>query len=244
MLNSPLICVLFHYVCMAVELVMYSEAIQCKARSREYKGRCAGRNCNLICRHENFQFGKCTRGTALAKSKCYCYKPCHGVSPPGGVEDPPVGPGTGTGGSPPSEDPPAAPGTGGPPPSEDPPAAGPGGEDTPPAAGPGGDDGSGSSPPGDDPPVGPGGRGGVPPTGDTPPTGPGSSRQCKSSSREYKGKCTSRNCQIICKHERFVYGKCLKTASKKLKCYCYKPCHAYELAAVGGGGGDDALPSD
>ncbi|KAL0316502.1 UNVERIFIED_CONTAM: hypothetical protein Sradi_5528400 [Sesamum radiatum] len=62
------------------ELLMQSEAIRmCKSRSREYKSRrCYNRNCNIICLHEHFRYGKCER------FKCYCIKPCGSEGGSGG----------------------------------------------------------------------------------------------------------------------------------------------------------------
>ncbi|KAL9151123.1 hypothetical protein ABFS82_11G032700 [Erythranthe guttata] len=72
----------------AGEMMMNSEATRmCKSRSREYVGkRCYNRNCHLICLHEKFTYGRCSRA-----QKCQCYKPCEEPLNPG-QEPPPAGP--------------------------------------------------------------------------------------------------------------------------------------------------------
>ncbi|KAG8367615.1 hypothetical protein BUALT_Bualt16G0090700 [Buddleja alternifolia] len=71
---------------------VYSEATRmCKSRSREHKGRrCYNRNCNIICKHEGFVYGRCSR-----YKKCYCFKPCGdggGQEGPDPGQDPPPTP--------------------------------------------------------------------------------------------------------------------------------------------------------
>ncbi|KAI3446737.1 hypothetical protein Pfo_003402 [Paulownia fortunei] len=73
------------FLLFAEELVIYSEATRmCKSRSREHKGRrCYNRNCNLICLHEGFVYGRCSP----LYRKCYCYKPCSDGGGGGGGEE-------------------------------------------------------------------------------------------------------------------------------------------------------------
>lgn len=57
----------------------------CKSRSREFGGKCfklTQGNCNIVCIHEDFQYGR--------QGRCYCAKPCgsHGKTPPA-TEPPP-----------------------------------------------------------------------------------------------------------------------------------------------------------
>ncbi|KAG8367614.1 hypothetical protein BUALT_Bualt16G0090600 [Buddleja alternifolia] len=71
---------------------VYSEATRmCRSRSREHKGRrCYNRNCNIICKHEGFVYGRCSR-----YRKCYCVKPCAdggGQEGPNPGQDPPPTP--------------------------------------------------------------------------------------------------------------------------------------------------------
>ncbi|KAL7137921.1 hypothetical protein ABFS83_10G127500 [Erythranthe nasuta] len=62
----------------------------CKSRSREFGGRCirlTQRNCNIVCMHEEFQYGVCRMG------RCYCAKSCGGGGPvvkPPAVKPPPA----------------------------------------------------------------------------------------------------------------------------------------------------------
>ncbi|KAL8037338.1 hypothetical protein ABFS82_11G032600 [Erythranthe guttata] len=79
------------FLLFAEEATIRSEATRmCKSRSREHKGRrCYNRNCNLICMHEKFVYGRCSRF-----QRCMCYKPCdHSPTPPG-IQDPPPTPST------------------------------------------------------------------------------------------------------------------------------------------------------
>ncbi|KAL7097247.1 hypothetical protein ACP275_10G132100 [Erythranthe tilingii] len=52
----------------------------CQSRSREFAGRCLRlnqRNCNIVCKHEGFQYGSCNKN-----ARCICSKPCDGEKTP------------------------------------------------------------------------------------------------------------------------------------------------------------------
>ncbi|KAF0923443.1 hypothetical protein E2562_006341 [Oryza meyeriana var. granulata] len=79
---------------MAILLASFSgtEADICKAKSKLYRGTGRGnRNCAMICTHENYTGGYCSKGFF---SKCMCTKRYGGLPPPsgeggGGGDDPP-----------------------------------------------------------------------------------------------------------------------------------------------------------
>ncbi|KAL7097246.1 hypothetical protein ACP275_10G132000 [Erythranthe tilingii] len=59
----------------------------CKSRSREFAGRCVRlnqRNCNIVCKHEGFQYGVCNK-----LARCICAKPCDGEKTPPADQTPP-----------------------------------------------------------------------------------------------------------------------------------------------------------
>ncbi|KAL7097244.1 hypothetical protein ACP275_10G131800 [Erythranthe tilingii] len=77
-MDKKLLAVVFLFIALSTQEIG-AITRTCKSRSREFAGRCLRinqRNCNIVCIHEGFEYGVCTK-----QARCYCAKACGG-SPP------------------------------------------------------------------------------------------------------------------------------------------------------------------